>query len=149
MEFIYDDGGRSAAGFKGATGDCVCRSIAIITGKPYREVYDALNVLAKSEKKVRGMSSARTGVRKITYNKYLSSLGLRWTPTMLIGQGCRVHLIDGELPQGNLIVRVSKHMTAVIDGVIHDTLDPQRCTIIRENGVDRITGRCVYGYWEA
>ena len=31
----YNDGGRSAAGFSGKTGDCVCRAIAIATGKPY------------------------------------------------------------------------------------------------------------------
>jgi hypothetical protein len=28
----FDDGGRGAAGFKGKTGDCVCRAIAIATG---------------------------------------------------------------------------------------------------------------------
>lgn len=28
MNFIYDDGGREAAGFKGKTGDCACRAIA-------------------------------------------------------------------------------------------------------------------------
>jgi hypothetical protein len=32
MTFVYDDGGRSAAGFKGKTGDCVTRAIAIGTG---------------------------------------------------------------------------------------------------------------------
>lgn len=32
MTFVYDDGGRSAAGFKGKTGDCVTRAIAIATG---------------------------------------------------------------------------------------------------------------------
>ncbi len=37
---------------------------------------------------------------------------------------------------GRLIVSVSKHMTAVIDGVIHDTHNPSR------DGT-----RCVYGYW--
>ncbi len=148
MEFVYNDGGRGAAGFKGKTGDCVCRSIAIITGETYREVYNSLNVLAKAERKPRGKSSARNGVRKITYNKYLTSLGMKWTPTMLVGQGCKVHLADGELPKGKLIVRLSKHMTAVINGVIHDTHDPQRCTIIREDGIDRIAGRCVYGYWQ-
>ena len=27
MEFVYNDSGRSEAGFKGTTGDCVCRAI--------------------------------------------------------------------------------------------------------------------------
>jgi hypothetical protein len=56
---------------------------------------------------------------------------------MRIGQGCTTHLRRSELPTtGRLIVSVSKHITAVIDGVIHDTHDPSR----------RGT-RCVYGYW--
>ena len=48
MDFVFHDGGRAAAGYKGMTGDCVTRSIAIATGKTYQEVYDALNQLASS-----------------------------------------------------------------------------------------------------
>ena len=135
----YDDGGREAAGYKGQAGDCVTRAIAIATGKQYQEVYDALNNLAVNErvgKHKRGKSSARNGVYRATFEKYLLSLGWKWTPTMAIGQGCKVHLKADELPQGNLIVSVSRHMVAVINGVIHDTHDPAR------DGT-----RCVYGYW--
>jgi hypothetical protein len=93
--FVYDDGGRAAAGFKGTTGDCVCRAIAIATGKPYREVYEALNgagAAERSSKRRRGRrSSARTGVFKPTIRGYLASLGWTWTPTMAIGAGCKVH----------------------------------------------------------
>lgn len=28
MLFVYDDGGRKAAGYKGTTGDCACRAVA-------------------------------------------------------------------------------------------------------------------------
>jgi hypothetical protein len=41
------------------------------------------------------------------------------------------------LPSGRLVVSASKHLTAVIDEVIHNTHDPSR----RET-------RCVYGYWQ-
>jgi hypothetical protein len=124
----------------------VCRAIAIATEKPYQEVYDAINNIAVGErrgKRKRGVSSARTGVYKDTTRQYLASLGWKWVPTMQIGQGCKVHLTDGELPNGRLIVKVSKHLTAVIDGVINDTYDPQRATFI--DGQERL--RCVYGYW--
>lgn len=137
--FNYDDGGRELAGFKGETGDCVTRSIAIVTGKPYKEVYDALNVLSLNErigKRKRKKSNSRTGVFKTTYDKYLKSLGYQWTPTMGIGTGCKVHLSGRELPEGNLIVKVSRHMTAMIDGAIHDTHDCSRTGL-----------RCVYGYY--
>ena len=33
--YTYDDGGRADAGFKGDTGDCAVRAIAILTGIPY------------------------------------------------------------------------------------------------------------------
>lgn len=139
MKFSYNDGGRKGAGYLGQTSDCVTRSIAIATGKPYQEVYDALNTLQKSlkqTKRVRG-SSSRTGVSRAIYGFYLESLGWEFVPTMGIGTGCKVHLKDGELPSGNIIARVSKHMVAVIDGVIQDTHDPSR------DGT-----RCVYGYFQ-
>ena len=61
-----------------------------------------------------------------TIRRVLEELGWQWTPTMAIGSGCTVHLRDGELPRGRLIVAVSKHMVAVVDGVIHDTSDCSR-----------------------
>lgn len=140
MKWILNDGGRAAAGFKGETGDCTCRAIAIATGMPYQRVYDDLNACGSKErrsKRRRGKSSARTGVHIPTIRRYLTSLGWTWVPTMRIGQGCRVHLRDGELPGGPLIVSVSRHLTAVIDGVIHDRYDPSR------GGT-----RCVYGYYK-
>ncbi len=139
MRWVHDDGGRQAAGFKGqAAGDCVTRSIAIVTGLPYRQVYDAINAAAQAERPRRGRarSSARAGVHKGTQRRYLAGLGYTWTATMGVGTGCRVHLADGELPPGRLLVQVSRHLTAVVDGVIHDTHDPSR------GGT-----RCVYGYW--
>jgi hypothetical protein len=138
MDFKFDDGGRAAAGFDGKAGDCVTRSIAIAMGMPYRDVYDGLNLFRDSlrqTKRVRG-SSARNGTSKAVYKKYLERHGWVFVPTMGIGTGCRVHLKDGELPMGRLICRLSKHMVAVIDGVIHDTYDPSR------GGT-----RCVYGFF--
>lgn len=134
MRFVYDDGGRADAGFVGVAGDCVTRAIAIATGHDYREVYDAL---AAGMKALGDPKSARNGVRREVYDAYLFGEGWTWTPTMSIGSGCTVHLTPDELPDGKLVVRVSKHMTAVIDGVLHDTFDCSR-------GGER----CVYGYWQ-
>ena len=152
MRYQYDDGGRTVAGFTGVAGDCTVRALAIATQKPYREVYAAINAIAAEHerrgKRKRGISSARNGVYANTVRRYLDSIGWQWTPTMFIGSGCTVHLHDGELPTGRLIVSISKHLTCIIDGVIHDTYDPQRETLIIENGVQRIAHRCVYGYWQ-
>ena len=148
QRYQYNDGGRSVAGYKGKTGDCVCRSIAIVTGKPYKEVYNALNFLSENKKlgwrkvktvygtSYKKVSSSRTGVSRKVYDEYLTSLGYQWIPTMGIGTGCQVHLRSDELPAGHLIVRLSRHFTAMIDGVINDTHDCSR------EGT-----RCVYGYF--
>ena len=144
MQWVYDDGGRNAAGFKGTAGDCVCRAIAIATGKPYREVYDLINSFAKQEKtgrRKRSRSNARTGVYKETIRKVMEHYGWKWFPTMAIGTGCTVHLNENELPPGRLVVNISKHSTAVIDGVIHDIYDPNY------RGYIDLPDRCVYGYF--
>jgi hypothetical protein len=171
MRYVYDDGGRAAAGYKGNAGDCCVRAFAIATGRPYQEIYDRVNALAGTErnsKRKRGRSNARTGVHKNIAHRLAYNLaheygfwpeglpGTRlWVPTMFIGQGCKVHLKDGELPMGRLVCNLSRHYAAVIDGVIHDTHDPQRPEddfhwYGDDGKVTHVThygGRCVYGYW--
>ena len=146
LKLEVDDGGRAAAGYKGQAGDCVVRSIAIVTGFPYQKVYDDLfkaneefrntsrTKLARSLKQKN--DSPRSGTHRVVLKKYLAQLGFQWTPTMFVGQGCKVHLKREELPSGILLVSCSKHITGVKNGILHDTHDCSR------NGT-----RCVYGYW--
>ncbi len=140
--FVYNDGGRKAAGYKGNAGDCVCRAITIAAQLPYQEVYDRLaegNASQRKSKRTGKQSrSARNGIytKRKWFKDYMLELGFVWTPTMQIGSGCQVHLKADELPSGRLICSVSKHYVAVIDGVINDTYD---CS--------RDEKRCVYGYW--
>lgn len=131
--FTFHDGGRQAAGYgrKSKRGDCVVRAIAIACERPYQRVVDDLNERAQLLTCV-----TERGVSRDVYEPYLAELGWFWTPTMLIGSGCKVHLLATELPSGRLICRVSVHLVAVIDGVIYDNHDPRR------NGT-----RCVYGYY--
>ena len=139
MKFIYSDGGRSNYYKAEGVGDCVCRAICNAGGYDYKMIYDALNTAAKKERKSKrksSRSSARDGVYRDTYTKVLEQLGWVFHPTMQIGSGCKVHLRDGELPMGNLIVKVSNHLTCVRDGVLYDTYDCSR------EGT-----RCVYGYF--
>jgi hypothetical protein len=83
-------------------------------------------------------TTPRNGVYKEIHGPYIAALGWMWVPTMSVGSGCTVHLRADEFPAGRLIVKVSHHLVAVIDGVIHDTHD---CS--------RGGNRCVYGYWVA
>ena len=146
LQLKFNDGGRAEAGYKGKVGDCVVRSVAIVTGFSYKKIYDDLyeanelfrttskTKLAKSLKQKN--DSPRTGTHRVVLKKYLQKLGWDWTPTMFVGQGCKVHLKKNELPSGTLIVSCSKHITVAKDGVLYDTYDCSR------NGT-----RCVYGYW--
>ena len=138
-KWIYDDGGRAEAGFKGQTGDCCCRAISIATKRPYKEVYDLINEYGKKEKtgkRKKHKSNARTGVYTGTFRKVMEHYGWTWHPTMTIGSGCNVHLTGEDLPSGRIVCRCSKHFVAVVDGIIHDTYDSSR------DGT-----RCVYGYF--
>jgi hypothetical protein len=148
--FVYDDGGRAAAGFTGKTGDCACRAIAIATGKPYREVYDGLNGLCTLLRlnQYRRAVGSETGIPDEVIHLYLSPLGWQWTstddhathPYLSTGRWnpastkvARLHRWD--LPTGRLVVVVRKHLVAVIDHVVHD------------NGEHWRGRRVVHGYY--
>ena len=147
LDFQFNDGGRKFAGYKGFTGDCVCRATAIATGISYQTLYDELTVRTK-EWRINSNSrqaylakpkddSPRQGVPMKVLRTYLKDHGWTWVPKMFIGSGCKFHLRQGELPINKaLIVQVSGHITAVINGVLNDTYD---CS--------RNATRCVYGYY--
>lgn len=147
ISWQYNDGGRKAAGFRGHTGDCVCRAIAIASGLPYTLVYNRLaegNATQRRSKlnaghRATGIRTASHGI--MTHHKwfrdYMHELGFAWTPCMEIGSGCLVHLSAPELPSGHLVMALSRHYAAVINHVLHDTYDCSR------EGT-----RCVYGYWQ-
>ena len=146
LGFQFNDGGRGDVGFKGGAGDCVVRSIAIAANLPYMKVYEDLRfanetyALLRNDKLARRLnakgSSPRNGNHRNVFHDYIVGLGFQWVPTMKVGMGCQVHLRSDELPKAILIVKVSKHLTAVLNGIIQDTHDPSR------GG-----NRCVYGYY--
>lgn len=144
--FQLNDGGRGAAGFKGGAGDCVVRAIAIAADLPYMQVYEDLRAAnaayadQRNDKLARRLNSKgaspRNGNHRNVFHDYILGHGFEWVPTMQVGAGCQVHLRLDELPSGTLIVKVSKHLTAIVNGVIQDTHNPSR------GGT-----RCVYGYY--
>lgn len=133
MEYIYDDGGRSRY-FKGVTGDCVCRAVAIASGRDYKEVYDLIF-------STMGVSP-RYGVntRTAKFKRMMETLGFRWTATSGIGSHQAVHFIQGELPEGRMVCSVNGHWVAVVDNRVRDVFDC-RLNSFGEN-------RRVYGYWK-
>ena len=142
LPFQFDDGGRSKAGFSANARDCVARSIAIASDLSYIEVYSALaqgNATQRASKRTpKRTRTASQGIftQRKWFKDYMTSLGFVWQPTQRIGGANKTRLCKGALPNGKLVVSVSRHYTAVINGIIHDTFDCSR------NGK-----RCVYGYW--
>ncbi len=129
LEYKYNDGGRSKYYRAKNVGDCVVRATAIATGRDYKEIYNIF-------KEAIG-GSPRNGVSKKICRQVIGQLGGRWVTCMKIGSGCKVHLAPNEIPMDKrIIVSLSKHLVAVINGVINDTYEPSR------DGE-----RCVYGYW--
>jgi len=145
LDFNYNRGGYTR-GSGLHRGDCVPRAITIATGLPYQTIYDELakrttdwwhnSNTRETRHKKPGRYKPHFGTYKPVFKSYLLDLGWKWKPTMGIGTGCKVHLKASELPKGRLICSVSKHLVAVIDGVINDTHDCSR------DGT-----RCVYGYF--
>ena len=107
-------------------------AIAMANNESYEAVYADL---AKRQKAL-GKPGLSSGVYRKTYDGYLADAGWYWFPTMTIGMGCTVHMLADELPEGRIIVRLSRRLTVVEDGVVYDSVDPRR------DGT-----RCVYGFW--
>ena len=132
IKWVYDDAGRPS--YMNNVNDSVCRSIAIATGMTYEETTNLLNRYIKDS----GYDEAYIKndyprVAKEVAHKLLLDLGFHEKATMIFGKGCKVHLRKSELPNGTLIVSISKHLTCIVDGIIHDVYDPSR-----------LGNRCIY-----
>lgn len=123
--WVYDDGGRAQAGYQfHDAGDCVSRAIAIATEMPYELVADMIDKAHHGRK-----GDSQSGAYEHIYGGILTALGWKKVTS-------KAHLNSDEFPPGRLILKVSSHLVALIDGVIHDTYDPSY-----------YGSRRVYAYW--
>lgn len=124
--YVFNDGGREAAGFK-PSGDCGVRAIAVATGMDYAEVRKMMRKVCKQGKA--GTGSLSNGIYKEDLNTALEAMGWYWCAAPKF-QGRKARYSD--IP-GKAIVRMAKHYAAVVDGALHDTWDS--------------SDKMVYGYW--
>ena len=117
IEYQYTDGGRSEVfSGKGNAGDCVTRALSIISGRPYKECYDRL---AEANKKYNGgRKSARNGVDKRAYAKVYKEFGLK--KISLFNMKPRPTFTEAYNQFGDCIVSTTKHVAAIVDGVLLD-----------------------------
>lgn len=128
--FCQDDAGRGQSRRPKQSNDCTVRAVAKAGGFEYDMVYD---LFMKSGRKAgRGFdlkSWAKKGVicgRKLVWSPLQAVKG---QPRMNIAKFTETH------KTGTYILRVTKHVLAVIDGVVYDTFESR-------------PDKCVYGYWQ-
>lgn len=110
--------------------DCVKRAITKATGKSYEEVSLELNRYKKITKceKFNDNKNWKAYVENVLNGKKLSFPAIAGEPRMNGYEFCKKY------NKGIYILRMSKHLSVCIDGVVYDTWD------CRE--------KCVYNAWE-
>lgn len=129
IKYIYDDGGRKEAGFRGGASDCLTRAIAILTKRPYGEVYkevgDYFDEAGWSRSGARGVFTRRSGRTRNAYTvqkRLIHEFGFIKVP-------CK--LPDGRWPTltqawnefGDHMFTTTKHIAAIADGALRDCTD--------------------------
>ena len=83
---------------RGLTRDCVCRSVAIVTGKSYRRSTIPQPVTYRDSDLPNITEDDRAAApvfRRKTARRYLAELKYEFVPMMGIGTGCELHLREG------------------------------------------------------
>lgn len=123
--WVCTDGGRSSSARPKQQNDCTVRALAIARDLPYDEAYDILKDAGR--KSGRGFDFVKW-VASQPWATKISFPAVKGKRRMTPAQFCR------DYPKGIFILRVTKHLIAVRDGVIYDAF---------ENRPDR----CVYAAW--
>ena len=133
IDYRYDDGGREAAGYRGKTGDCVVRAIAICTGEDYRGVYLTIaehmkrngyaasgNAYATRERNRKAPRSKGQIAARRVQDHVLEAYGFR---KVRLPAGERPTFTEAHHQFGDCVVGTTKHVAAIVDGALRDTFD--------------------------
>jgi hypothetical protein len=127
VQFVYDDGGRSAAGLLGVVGDCAVRAVAIVCELPYATVRQAFIREMYRDEFCRRWNLAEPdgGVPPHITDGCLRELGWRFTLN-------EAHLTMHDLPPGRFLLDFREaltkpgaegHIAALVDGELRDIVD--------------------------
>jgi hypothetical protein len=118
--WVNSDGGRSTSKRKAQKNDCTVRALAIARQLPYDDAYDILKEAGR--KCGRGFDFVKW-IETQPWATKISFPAVKGKPRMTPAQFCR------DYPKGTYILRVTKHVVAVRDGVVFDTFEnrPDRC----------------------
>ena len=133
IDYRYDDGGRATVGYRGKTGDCVVRAIAICTGEDYRAVYLTMaehmkrngyaasgNAYATRERNRKAPRSKGQIAARRVQDRVLEAYGFR---KVRLPTGARPTFTEAHHQFGDCVVGTTKHVAAIVDGALRDTFD--------------------------
>ncbi len=118
MNFVKTDGGRKAAGYKTTTpyqNDCVVRSISIAINEDYRTVFVELMEL--------GLEMGGYPNFNPVWQRYLTFKGWVKNKCPRDKNNKLIKLRDWKVFPSRAVVLNSRHLTAIVDGAVHDTWD--------------------------
>ena len=111
MKFYETNNGRICKSFKG---DCVIRSISLATDQSYEQTFTELMEL--------GLEMGAYPNHDKVWVKYLESKGfVKNKPPRVNGKMIKLRDWDGAPDVA--VVRNSGHLTAIVDGIVHDDWD--------------------------
>ena len=116
LDFVYDDGGREAAGFDEQPNDCFARAYAIMFDVGYQEALDAVyKVMGDGYKYTAYKGVPKKKIEIILTNAGLIRAGLepRRKPTLTAAYE----------RFGQCIAVVTHHIVCLKDGALRDTFD--------------------------
>ena len=133
IDYRYDDGGRAAAGFRGRTGDCVVRAIAICSSEDYRAVYGTMaqhmkrngyaasgNAYATRERNRKAPRRRGQLTAKRVQDSVLEAYDFR---KISLPAGERPTFTEAHRQFGDCVLGTTKHVAAIVDGALRDTFD--------------------------
>ena len=131
--YRYDDGGRAAAGYRGKTGDCVVRAIAICAREDYRSVYGTMAEHMKANGYAASGNAYATRERSRKAPRRRGQLTARRVQDRVLASYgfTKVSLLAGERPTyteahrryGDCVVGTTKHVVAIVGGALRDTFN--------------------------
>ena len=127
LDFVYDDGGRYDAGFRGRpAGDCAVRAAAIVLGRNYREMHKLLGSANRAFKADNGKADADPS-GGVAYGALLSALGELGLFEAEMPGGLQMTLTEAHNHFGDCVAITDggRHMAALMDGAVRDIWDPR------------------------
>ena len=118
--FELDDGGRSRH-YKGKTGDCVVRALAIATGTDYKEIFKELLDISYEI----GHMPNTHEVEKVFLERH--GFTKNKTPRNIKGKKISVRAFTTIAPKGRIVARTREHSVAIVNNVARDTWLDERC----------------------